>query len=93
MLAASSALPHGGVGARSTPGEERWNPSAEADLLDFWFVSDSGDWPFERASTFAGVEPSRTLFVSNDTTARARAEVLGLISSVPDIAFMERLLP
>lgn len=63
-----------------------------AEMLGFWF-GDAGGWPFERAATFAGVEPGRTLFVSDDPLARSVAEQTGLQVHDPRDGGIEQRLP
>lgn len=87
-LAAGMSLPHGGVAILHSA----WQVPHQ-DKLDFWFVSETSTWPFERAIEFTGVEAGRTLFVSTDDDARQQASARGIVSSVPDLELMERLLP
>lgn len=51
--------------------------AGQADRFGFW-LGGSGDWPFERALSFANVEPGRALFVSSDPGARDAASSVGL---------------
>ncbi len=68
------------------------NCAAMTEKLGFWF-GNAGRWPFERAATFAGVEPGRTLFVSVDPVARSAAEQIGLQVHDPRVGGIEQRLP
>jgi hypothetical protein len=48
-----------------------------SNRFGFW-LGDPDGWPFERAMTFANVEPQRILFVSDDPLARQAAARVGL---------------
>lgn len=89
-LAVERALPHGSVVAGGANGVAL---DAAEDLLDFWLTGEPRQWPFARATRFAGVEAERTLFVSQDAAARQQAVDAGLMASAPDLDVMERLLP
>jgi len=88
-LAVSRSIPHGALSL----GRENTALLTGDDLLDFWLVSESEEWPFERAAAFTGVEQARTLFVSTHPLARQQAMSVGVTASAPDVDFMERLLP
>lgn len=89
-IAGSRGLLRGAVGIERHTSD---TPPAQGDLLDFWFVGEAQNWPFERAMTFAGVDAARTFFVSTDETARALAHTVGMHAGEPDVAAFDRMLP
>jgi len=66
--------------------------AGQADRFGFWF-GDEGVWPFERALSFANIEPGRTVFVSSDANARQMALSLGLRTYDDRTAGIAALLP
>jgi hypothetical protein len=89
----SRAVLVGAVAAGVSSGDARAELIGEGELIDFWFLSETDIWPFTRAVSFAGVNPGRAIFVSTSVMARERASDTGMMTSEPDIAILDRLLP